>query len=312
MEGEPILRILTGLHAGATFTLRNGSAHIGGGDDADVILADEGVLVEHAVLEVAGSGLRLTALAAGVTLDGCPVADGEVLAAAAPLEFEIAGVRLRCEPSQEQVIATAIDAMPSQAGSSTFWPETWPKAWYGVPIRWVACGGVLVLVVGIGLAVRALTSAPDVGRRQATVASAAAPGERVSAAGFDPAAVQREMETKLAEAGLMDLSVVVNGTVTTVSGQLDPASVPRWRAVEAWADRRFGKQILLVPAVSIEAERPVAIALDAVWGGPEPNVVVRGERYGIGATLPGGWRVEAIEPRRVLLEKEGRTHALPY
>ena len=315
MEGEPILRVLTGLHAGATFTLRDSSAHIGGGEDADVILADDGVLVEHVVLEVAGGGLRLTALAAGVTLDGCPVANGDVLAAAAPLEFEIAGVRLRYEAPQAPAVSAIIDAPPFQAGSPTSWlkawPETWPKAWHGVrPIRWVAYGGVLVLVVGLG--VRALTPVRDAGRHQVTAASAAAPGDRARSAALDPAAARREVEAKLAEAGLTNLRVVVNGTVATVSGQVDPASVPRWRAVEVWADRRFGRQILLVPAVSIETEHPITIALDAVWNGPEPNVVVHGERYGVGATLPGGWRIAAIEERRILVEKEGRTHALSY
>jgi len=54
------LRILSGLHRGAVLPLDDAPYLIGASDDADVVLADDGIAERHAVLSAAGSAWVLT------------------------------------------------------------------------------------------------------------------------------------------------------------------------------------------------------------------------------------------------------------
>ncbi|WEF32225.1 FHA domain-containing protein [Pseudoduganella chitinolytica] len=56
------LRILNGLHRGASLPLDDQPQLIGAGDDADVVLVDPGIEPRHAVLRLAGSSWSLLAL----------------------------------------------------------------------------------------------------------------------------------------------------------------------------------------------------------------------------------------------------------
>ena len=299
-QNEPSLHILSGLHAGATFALGGSKVQIGNGIASDLILADDGVCDDHAALEWAGGRLQLTALAEGVAAAGRPVAVGATVTASLPFAFELAEVRLRCDGPPADPAAVPSPAMARRS----------------VPRSWIAVGGG----AGCLLAMAALAipaSIPALGDTRAEAPVNPAPSATAgSAAAFDrvpdPALVQQEVGAKLAEAGLTALQVSISGNVVTVSGQLDPSALAQWRAIQAWADQRFGRTLLLVPNVTIKAERSPVIAIEGVWNGPQPNVVVRGERYALGASLPDGSRITVIEPNRIVVEKNGRTHALSF
>ena len=64
--------------------------------------------------------------------------------------------------------------------------------------------------------------------------------------------------------------------------------------------------------VSPQAARKFAIPLDAVWNGPEPNVVVRGQRYYVGSSLPGGALIDQITLHQVLVSQNGQRYAVDY
>jgi type III secretion protein D len=55
------LRILNGLHRGASLPLDHAPITLGAGDDADVVLADDGIATNHALLTPGESGWLLTA-----------------------------------------------------------------------------------------------------------------------------------------------------------------------------------------------------------------------------------------------------------
>lgn len=61
-----------------------------------------------------------------------------------------------------------------------------------------------------------------------------------------------------------------------------------------------------------EDKQPSAIAVEAVWHGTEPYLLIGGQKYFVGALLADGWAVNRIEEGRVLLSRNGRFAAIPY
>lgn len=81
-----VLRIVAGLHAGASRPLsRREMVLVGSGDDCDVVLADLGVAAHHALLNIVDGRFHLRALDAAVELPGRTLHPGDPV--------EIAGVQ---------------------------------------------------------------------------------------------------------------------------------------------------------------------------------------------------------------------------
>jgi type III secretion system (T3SS) inner membrane Yop/YscD-like protein len=78
--GQPtnVLRILSGLHAGASRTLAEQEMIlVGSGDDCDIVLADQGVARHHALINLIGGMSSLRALDAPLRVDGQPLHPGD-------------------------------------------------------------------------------------------------------------------------------------------------------------------------------------------------------------------------------------------
>ena len=77
-DAGAVLRIVAGLHAGATRPLsRREMVLIGSGDDCDVVLADLGVAPHHALLNVVDGRFHLRALDAPMELPGGTLHPGD-------------------------------------------------------------------------------------------------------------------------------------------------------------------------------------------------------------------------------------------
>ena len=77
-HGDAVLRIVSGLHVGASRPLsRREMVLIGSGDDCDVVLADDGVAAHHALLNVVDGRFHLRALDASVELPGRTLHPGD-------------------------------------------------------------------------------------------------------------------------------------------------------------------------------------------------------------------------------------------
>ncbi|QCU72765.1 FHA domain-containing protein [Luteimonas yindakuii] len=69
-EGK-VLRIVAGLHAGASRALAEREMIlVGSGDDCDIVLADRGVAIRHALISVIDGAVQLRALDAPLKLEG--------------------------------------------------------------------------------------------------------------------------------------------------------------------------------------------------------------------------------------------------
>ncbi|WP_226467217.1 FHA domain-containing protein [Luteimonas panaciterrae] len=77
-DGTQVLRILSGLHAGAGRTLAaREMILVGSGEDCDIVLADAGVARHHALINLLGDVSSLRALDAPLRIDGQPLNPGD-------------------------------------------------------------------------------------------------------------------------------------------------------------------------------------------------------------------------------------------
>ncbi len=77
-QSASVLRILSGLHAGASRELAEQEMIlVGSGDDCDIVLADQGVARHHALINLTGGLSSLRALDAPLRVDGQPLHPGD-------------------------------------------------------------------------------------------------------------------------------------------------------------------------------------------------------------------------------------------
>ena len=293
-KSPPSLRVLTGLNAGATCMLPEGRFSIGSEPPAQILLSDEHVAPQHVVVERDEDGLRLSVEAAGVRIEGAD------LSAVLPITLSIGGVDIRCENS----IAAK--------------PQAWRFAWLSARIRPSALGagaaagaallaGIALLPISTKAFVPPRDAPPHSGRQDPAV-----PSPEARATPVNDAMLRSETQEQLQARNLPGLSIDVSSGVVTIHGQLDPASASRLHDVELWFDHRFGEQAVFMSQVSPQAARKFSIPLDAVWNGPEPNVVVRGQRYYVGSSLPGGASIDQITLHQVRVSQNGQHYAVDY
>ncbi len=99
----------------------------------------------------------------------------------------------------------------------------------------------------------------------------------------------------------------------TATGSVEPALATRWEALQRAFDERVLGEVTLVNSVAVRTERqPVSLSIEGVWQGAQPYIVLRGQRYFVGALVEGGWAIRAIDQDRVMLERDGRLVAMRF
>lgn len=308
---EILLRVVQGLHEGASFGLQPGQrCVVGSGPDVRLVLFDDGVEPAHVALELeegSAAQLRVTALASGVTAAGSALPPGEPRPLSLPVEVRIAAALLRIEQRGD----TAAPATPPSAKPEPA-PARRPMGRL-LPIG-VVLAGLLGAMGALGVPMAGLpgTSSPEPVAQVTYVPPVLNRPEPSRAPAALPPALAAFRE-HLAELGLTEVELSGSGPgVVVARGELDAARLPEWRAAEAWFDRRFAGRILLVNNVRGRTSRAPAIVVEAVWTGPDPNVLIGGQRYFEEAVLPDGWTIERIEPGRLLLRRGTQRVAVAF
>lgn len=293
-DGNYLVQVRSGRHAGAEIALEPGTYLLGAGSTADIVLTDEGVAPGHVELRFEGEFCRFWSLDGAVRLPGRQLAPGVRGEARLPAEITVAGVELTLRA-------------PVLARSK-------PKPWRS---RMLLGAGGLVVVVGggIGLVLSGSVPAfstpalvasviPDTAPAKPVVkVSLPVPGTPVSS---DAAEVANVLAGRLGSGPLAGrVSVRGSGTVIEASGTLQPEHKQDWVRVQMWFDETYKGRFLLLDQIRIEAgAASPQLAIQAIWAGPGPYVIGRdGEKYGEGATLPGGWRIERIEREQVVVSR---------
>jgi type III secretion protein D len=316
----------TGLHAGVRQNLPPGRVVVGCDISADIVLHDEGVEPLHLALDIHRGQVRLEALADGVEVEDVGTLNlGESCQLPLPFVARLGSATLRW---------SAIDADESNAAPRPF-PHNLltSRAFLRSRAAWMSgaaaflCAAFMVSNPVADAAFRTVASRPAAAPVDGE-ASHGSPGktaslpERVTVAPHAPAPVKAPLAAEdalasirgeIAKAGLLNVSVSAGTGVITATGTVEPDATKRWQIVQQWFDERFAGELTLVNGVAVKAEKlPSSIAIEAVWRGASPYLIVRGQKYALGSALEGGWVIEQIEGERVLLKRDGRIVAVRY
>ncbi|MBM2715378.1 hypothetical protein JQK88_30075 [Mesorhizobium caraganae] len=288
--------VLSGLYCGLTGKASLETSLIGSGLDADIIFVEQGLARHHLRIALLGNSIQVEALAAGLGVEGNRnIAAGECVVVPLPVVIHAGAM---------SILWSAQDAAP--AGS------------IGIPRRSISVS-VLALVLLGSLGIGALSAIFSY-YGNAGALSANSPGAELEskltnnrADDQTTVAAAKDLQEEVDKEGLLNIKIGSAKGVVTAEGTVTSASATSWQKAQQWFDHRTKGALTLVNGVVIKEEKaPAAIAVEAVWRGSLPYVVIDGEKYFVGALLEDGWTVDRIEDGRVLLSRNGRLASLPY
>ncbi|MCM5693062.1 hypothetical protein M8037_30810 [Sinorhizobium meliloti] len=289
--------VLSGLYCGTTGKTALATSVIGSGLDADMIFVEQGLAPHHLRITLLGNSIEVEALAAGLCIEGDRnIAAGECVVVPLPVVIDAGGM---------SVLWSAQDGAP--AGSIGK-----PRLSISV-LAFVLLGS---LVIGV---LSAIFSYGGEGARRGASSPNSPGAEQESKVTSCPAndeiaeAVAKELQEQVDRAGLVNVKVGSARGAVTAGGTVASESIIIWQKLQQWFDHRTKGTLTLVNGVLIKEEKaPSAIAVEAVWRGPQRYLVIDGEKYFVGAVLDDGWIIGRIEDGRVLLSRSGRLAALQY
>ncbi|WP_280070514.1 FHA domain-containing protein [Pseudomonas mosselii] len=286
------LRIYSGLNAGAEVSLAHGRVVIGADPaQADLVLMDAGIASVHLVLMVEAGGVRLLEWGSADP----PTQAGRKVAADAELQalaIQCCGPLHWAFCNQHEVFAERPCAQAEQSGVR--------RGWFMVPAA--------VLLMLLVLLTQVLT--PETGPQDTPTAVAVpvAPAPRP----------QVQARTKLAhllrEWRLEDsLSVVDQGDTLVLRGALGERQRQDYQNLQRQYREAFGDH----PSLRLidEGRAPASGKLDfpvrGVSLGRLPFVTLTdNHRYPVGALMPSGMRILAIDDQAITLSKGGRDYVI--
>ncbi|MCA1371429.1 hypothetical protein I6F15_29435 [Bradyrhizobium sp. BRP14] len=287
-------KVISGLYCELTGTTALETSLIGSGLDADIVFVEQGLAPHHFRVTLLGRTIEVEALAAGLSIEGnATIAAGERVVAPLPVVIHAGAM---------SILWSVQDAAPS--GS------------IGIPRLSISVLALVLLgSLGIGVLSAIFSYYGNTVVSNANLSGDARESKLPDNHTDDQTAetAAKGLQQEVDRAGLPNIKISSAEGVVTAEGTVTSASADSWHKVQQWFDHRTRGALALLNGVVIEDEKaPSAIAVEAVWRGSPPYLVISGEKYFVGALLDDGWMVERIEDGRVMLSRNGRLAALPY
>ncbi|MGQ4274894.1 SctD/MshK family protein [Terrihabitans sp. B22-R8] len=302
--GEPAgyqFAVVSGLYSGLSNEAPSGTSLIGSGPDADLVFVEQDLAPHHVRTTLSGRSLTIEALAPGVVADGEEIAPGSQRECPLPVRLDIGRMAMvwSCD--------IPLEIVPAQPQPSRSTP-------------YLIGGGVLAVALLGGIAVLSWNAGADASAGMTTgstpLTASLAPAPKLTVAQKDDgetAALAAQLQEEIDRTGLLNVKIAPGAGIVTATGTISPGAVPDWQKVQQWFDHRTNGSLTLVNGVSVREETvPSSIAVEAVWQGSEPHLLMRGQKYFVGAMLDDGWTIHKIEADRVLLSREGRLAAVRF
>ncbi|MBK4214335.1 hypothetical protein JJJ17_00200 [Paracoccus caeni] len=305
-----VLSVLAGPNAGASVSLEAGRYTIGSDDGNDIVLAGLGD-------QVINLTLKGEAIIANPVVDGVGLI-GEGANGVSPLTVMGAPHQIKL-PAR---LRLASDVTVQLSGGVQR-PSTDRRVLVGV--------GMAALFVGCWLGAALFTQSPvpvlanlngsAVANvpEQVAVAEPAEPAAspRISSSpqleclGDCILAAETELKSRLAAAGLSNLTLNHENGVLRLGGTMLPEQVNDWRQIRTKFEAEFGQSLPIVTA--IESETAPMLAVSSVWLGENAEVRTKtGNVYRVGDRTRDGWIVRKIERGSVEFERDGQSVAVRF
>ncbi len=291
--GGLVFRVEAGTHAGATVTSSRATLTVGAALDNDVVLIGDNLAQHHGRLGLADSWpprVRLEALDGPVEIPGGRMLQqGHVIDLPLPLSFRM---------------GTAECSVSGRREPASLMRKSAPLAALVLALLIVP-----PVLSGLFSGVSGLFSSSPVPGPAVTTTNGSSP--------TDPAATQRwqeQLTNRLRMAGLAgQVSIERGGGGNIVAvGEVDETATEKWRDVLKWYDAQ-GSGPLLVNNVVRTGGQTALPGIRTVWLDANPQVVLaNGQSAGVGETITGGWKIEAIERAGIVLSREGRTARITF
>ncbi|WID99713.1 hypothetical protein QO058_30440 (plasmid) [Bosea vestrisii] len=291
--------VQSGHYAGLSETMSAGVRVIGSSLDADLVFVEQGLEPQHLRVTLEPGRIAIEALAPGVLLDSVgEIAPGETVESHFPALVQVGTMSMRW--------ADESAPLPAPANTAHLASATTVAA---ALIAFVAIAGTMTFIYGATADARApTTSAANVSEAASTRKFASARPD-----GGGSTAAAQSLQAEVEKAGLLNIRIGSGPGVVAAEGTIEPGLVPEWQKLQQWFDRRYTGALTLVNGVAVKEEKlPSSIAVEAVWQGTQPHLLVRGQKYFVGAMLDDGWTIHRIESDRVLLSRDGRLAAVRY
>lgn len=340
-----VFEIRSGLYQGVAQDLAGGRHVLGSGEDADLMLLEPHLAPLHAALVLDDGTVRVEGLADGIVVAGAgPVPAGSARTVRLPATITIGDLILSCRNHATAPVSAASPGARPPGGLRALFGRPAVPGLAAAAVLTVAVSltlinpiaGAAVLFDGAARdAATRLSEAVGVDRAAASVdtdpghhvpvppqtppaiqppappLTGAKPAARPSKAPIDAAA--EVLKEEAARAGLLNVHVSAGGGAVTASGSIEPGMTARWESLQKGFDERFAGDVTLVNSVAVKAEKlPASLGIEGVWRGAQPYILIRGQRYLVGAVVDGGWVIREIERDRVMLEREGRLVAMRF
>lgn len=287
--------VQSGLYAGLSGEMAAGARMIGSGLDADLVFVEQDLEPRHLRVSLSEDSIGIEVLAPDVTVDGVgEIAVGDQLTLALPATIHAGAMSIRW-------------SMMAEA-------EATPAAYSRFSTPTLAVASLGFLTVAVALSTIVYNASADASIAPAPAAAELAPKLAVSRPDDrSTKAAAQALQGEIEKAGLLNIRVGSGPGVVTAEGTIEPSLVPEWQKLQQWFDHGSNGALTLVNGVAVKEEKPPSsIAVEAVWRGAQPYLLVRGQKYFVGAMLDDGWTIHRIEESRVLLSRSGRFAAVPY
>jgi hypothetical protein len=296
--------VVAGTHEGAVLLLDRADYRIGSSPDADIVLSDEGVAADHAVLHVGAGGVRIDATGGSVTIEHEPLALWRGRHVRLPANVTLGAARIHLSGDGGDDLGPRLDQLGRELGR---------RALHN-PLTSAAVLACLVIALTVA---RELPQSARAGGEHNGGAEVGASERLTSGAANSQSAeaAARELSSRLDAANIRTLRVSTADGRVAVAGKVTKEEAVSWAAIQQWFDQAYSGGIVLTTDISPAGEGRAmpALQLQAIWYGENPYIVTAGgERYFEGAVLDNGWIIREIGEDRVLLGKGGETVALRY
>lgn len=299
--------VVAGTHAGAVLLLDWADYRIGSSPDADIVLSDEGVAPDHAVLHLGPGGVRIDATGGSVTIEHEPLALWRGRRVRLPANVTLGAARIHLCGDGGDDLGPRFDQLGRGLG----------RRLLHNPLTSAAVLACLVIAVTVA---RELPQSARAGRDgehsgAAVVGASERPTSGAANAQSVAEAAARQLSTRLDAANIRTLRVSTADGRVAVAGKVTKEEAVSWAAIQQWFDQAYRGDIVLTTDIGPAGESRAmpALQLQAIWYGENPYIVTAGgERYFEGAVLDNGWIIREIGEDRLLLGKGGETVALTY